>query len=57
MMNRAPFKHKQGGPGGAPGKKLQGRLNDGGGVGLREQIDGGEGVRAPFFNFAPGRHN
>ena len=53
MTNRAPFKHKQGRPRGVPGKKVQGR-----------QIDGGvcvcvcgEGVRVPFFNFAPGGEN
>ena len=45
MTNRAPFKYKQGHPKGLQGRKLQGR-----------QIDGAEGgVRAPFFNFAPGR--
>ena len=47
MTNRAPFKHKQGRAEGAPGlRKLQGHQIDG---------EGGGGVRALFFNFAPGR--
>ena len=41
------FKHKQGYPEGLKGRKLQGRQIKGGGMGMR----------APFFNFAPGRQN